>query len=596
MPACLPKSAIFRLSVARFSNGLKKDLVTSFPSAFPWDVLCCIIACADPETRRKLALLNRDCNFETNKYGWRRLRIVNGKGRIDQAIRQAAETISRDTARAKNVRSLEIDLKGKPSPFRRANMEKTFRKLCQALQSLTSLRILHIRLEHYNEELATLMSEYKFDFELAFLATTIYIPDGLHDFIASHPEIRSFAQIPKAQHSFLRGNIPRSAVDISADLLPNLSEVWTNSDVIPTTVANRPIVSIGTHIYSNESTDNFLRAIRLSTMGINHITLCVKVDQSESFYQRLFYGLVHIETLHSIHIDLWGPATSDASLLPAILRPLSLFPSLQKLEFGGNRTLDVLSDPAPFSCKTLRIMDVYDYATRGGRHFERTSTKSPWVGTTASIVSEYTRATDSNSNQAFTLFTYIRPGFYQSYSDLQYYQHRPWPIFSSPKPGLMNAHPASPRESRDHPCYQAQRRFISSKAIETLEEISNLNNTLSSWRTRIHKLKTQRASCPAYSSLSQYATEKKIRVFVHGPDPKVLTRTIKQITKKNWSAWNRDSNGKPIPWKVKQWSSHDETRLAISEEKVTLFEAKLRTACVMRDAWSFALQTISIRC
>ncbi len=299
---------------------------------------------------------------------------------------RAADRISRDAVRAKNVRSLEIELVGKPSRFRRVDIGKPMRKLCEALQYLTSLRVLYMRMQFFNEELAQLLSSYKFDFQLAFLATTIYLKDGFHGFIASHPEIRSFAQIPKYRHAS-PADVPHGAMHIDADLLPNLSELWTGPDVLPTAVAERPVVSLGTHIVSNQSAINFLNAIRHSAADITHVSLCIKVTQSETFHEILFNGLARITTLSSVHIDLWSPADAvDRSLIPAFLGPLSLFPSLEKLEFGGNKMLDILSDPAPFSCETLRTVDIYDYAASGGRHFERDSTRSPWVETTASIV------------------------------------------------------------------------------------------------------------------------------------------------------------------------------------------------------------------
>ena len=367
----------------------KKDKEATSCSTFPWDIICKIIAFADLPTRRTLALLNRDCNFETNKYSWKKLRINNKKEKIpvDKALHRAAIRISRDGIRAKNVRSLEIELVGKPSRFRRVDMGKTMRELCQALQCLTSLRVLYIRMEFFHEELARLMSTYEFDFKLAFLATTIYVRDGFHGFMASHPEIRSFSQISKSQHVSRRVDVHRNAMAIDTDLLPNLCELWTTADVLPMAVTNRPVVSLGTHIFSHESTIKFLTSARLSAANISHVALSIKVDRGETFYETLFHGLARITTLNSVHIDLWSSAdTVDHTLLPSVLLPLSLFPSLQKLEFGGNETLNLLRDPAPFSCETLRIVDIYDYAAHGGRHFERTSTKSPWIETTASIV------------------------------------------------------------------------------------------------------------------------------------------------------------------------------------------------------------------
>ncbi len=117
---------------------------------------------------------------------------------------------------------------------------------------------------------------------------------------------------------------------------------------------------------------------------------------------------------------------------------------------------------------------------------------------------------------------------------------------------------------------------------------------LTFWRERIHQLEHHRASYPAYSSLAEYATEKTIQCHIPGPNARIVPRVIRQVTRgRSWPEQeDLDPNGHGVTWKVKQWSSHEEVKLVIAEDRVVTLETELKGACTMRDAWTLALQKL----
>ncbi len=325
----------------------------------------------------------RAFHAQASKLIWRRITITNAR-KLDSlgAVLRATCLIERNPTCSKYVHRLDIELQHRKKPhlrrYSRLRVRSVLIELCRALEHLPSLRTLYIRMEKWHEELAHLLSfnAPRFPFHLTSFGSSMYISDGLESFLSSQTTIKTFFRLPKSTSGRFGDQIPNGSMDIKHGVLPILRQIWTHPDALVESTRGRPIHWIGSPIASPRHVVAFLEAMQASTAKIRHVSVCICATLKD-VYESLLTFLAHVDSLSTITLSLWG-VDSKAHGIPnferqvaEVLRLISQFPSLRKMEVGGSDPAFLALDPTEFCPRSLKVVEVYDYSSASGRRFKR---------------------------------------------------------------------------------------------------------------------------------------------------------------------------------------------------------------------------------
>ncbi|KAF8337442.1 uncharacterized protein EI90DRAFT_3042994, partial [Cantharellus anzutake] len=354
-----------------------------FPGLFPFDIICLIIKFCDPRERRALSLTCRAYHAQASKLVWRRIAITNTR-KVDAigALLRASSLIRQNPACAKHVQRLDVELQRTKKPHLRLHSKAKVRlaldELCRALESLPSLRTLYIRMEKWHDELAHLLSSNatRFPFHLTSFGSSMYITDGLGGFLTSQTTIKTFFRLPKASSGRFGDHIPRGSMDIKHGALPALRQIWTHPDALIESTRGRPLHWIGSPIASPRHVAALLGAIQVSSAKVRHVSVCICATLRD-VYESLLTSLANIDSLSTITLSLWGVDSKVDGVLvfqrqvTAVLRQISNFPALRKMEVGGSDPAFLTINPTAFCPRTMKVVEVYDYSGASGKRFRR---------------------------------------------------------------------------------------------------------------------------------------------------------------------------------------------------------------------------------
>ena len=165
-------------------------------------------------------------------------------------------------------------------------------------------------------------------------------------------------------------------MDIRHGVLPILRQIWTHPDALVESTRGRPVHWIGSPIASPRHVAAFLEAMQASTAKIRHVSVCICATLKD-VYESLLTFLAHVDSLSTITLSLWGVdskadgVTTFERQVTEVLRLVSKFPSLRKMEVGGSDPAFLALDPTQFCPRSLKVVEVYDYSSASGRRFKR---------------------------------------------------------------------------------------------------------------------------------------------------------------------------------------------------------------------------------
>ncbi|KAF9510075.1 hypothetical protein BS47DRAFT_1384140 [Hydnum rufescens UP504] len=322
----------------------------------PFDVLCEIIAWADRPSLHELSVLNHECHHQVNKHLWRTL-VLRGD---DGALSFGAEMILGNACRAQCVREMTIMFSDCEAYERKSYFHATLDQICRSPQHTPFLQKLDIRVDESYSDVARMLSDYDFPFELEAFCTNLYYSDGLGGFLLKHPEIRDFTQ-------YTRRSLPQS---MSPELLPRIRTLSYPMVGIVDMVRGRPVARMVLDLRSDENLADGLQAISVSSADVLDLKVVIHISTIlQPFLESL---VIRAPSLKNLTIKLQNYAAfcelqHDTHL--STLRGIKAHPTLQSICWRGVLVPPNLRNPALYCGPALRKLEIF--AMRPQFLFER---------------------------------------------------------------------------------------------------------------------------------------------------------------------------------------------------------------------------------